>query len=103
MQRHPRAFWADLVADVERGASVGAVARRHGVHPSTLRWWRSEFRRDAAPAVQRLVPVVVSGARVATVSAPDHTDIALRGLVLRIPTGTDIAYAADLVRALEPC
>ena len=37
------------------------------------------------------------------VSQGGHIDIAIRGLVLRVATGTDIAYAAELVRALEPC
>jgi len=54
------------VGEVDAGASVDAVARRHRVKASTLRWWRSQLRRqrDAEPAL-RLLPVVVEE------SAPD--------------------------------
>jgi transposase-like protein len=103
MKRHPRAFWVGLVGELERGATAESVARRHGVHPVTLRWWRTMLRREAASGAQRLVPVVVSTEPARVVSQGGHIDIAIRGLVLRVATGTDIAYAAELVRALEPC
>lgn len=51
-----------MVGEVDAGASVDAVARRHRVKASTLRWWRSQLRkqREAEP-VLRLLPVVVEG------------------------------------------
>jgi len=49
-----------VVGEVDAGASVDAVARRHRVKASTLRWWRSQLRkkRGTEPGL-RLLPVVV--------------------------------------------
>lgn len=59
--RHPAKWWAERVAEVEASGDAEAVARRHGVKASTLRWWRTELRKRARPvASPRLLPVVVS-------------------------------------------
>lgn len=102
MARHARSFWEQRVAEVERGAPLEAVARRHGVNAKTLQWWRFELRRqsrEAAPApVPTLLPVVVRG-------GPDSTrggqvEIALGRAVMRVPVGTDVEYVAALVGAV---
>jgi transposase-like protein len=51
------------VTEVVAGGDVEAVARRHGVKASTLRWWRTELRKRARHvASPRLLPVVVKAA-----------------------------------------
>lgn len=102
MKRHPRAFWAGLVAEIDRGAAVGEVARVHGVAVSTLRWWRWTLRRETRSSSPRLVPVVLRAGAGAAIAA-GHVDISVRGLVVRVGIGTDVDYAAALVRALESC
>lgn len=48
------------MAEVEARGDAEAVAHRHGVKASTLRWWRTELRKRARPvASPRLLPVVV--------------------------------------------
>jgi transposase-like protein len=102
MERRPRAFWVALVEEVERGEAAAVVARRHGVPSVTLRGWRAKLGREAMARGPRLLPVVVTR-DVSRPIAAGQIDVAVRGLVLRVAVGTDIAYAADLVRALEPC
>ena len=41
------------VRQVEAGASVAAVARRHEIHPTLLSKWRQQLRRDPEGAFQR--------------------------------------------------
>jgi transposase-like protein len=106
MKRHPRSFWAGLVVEVERGAALGEVARRHGVTLTTLRWWRSRLRPQAStpPTPTRFLPVVVTaGSRATTTDVPSPIEVVVRGLVVRVALGTDIAYVADLVTALSAC
>jgi len=86
-----RAFWEPLVAEVEGGESVKAVATRHGVAISALNTWRQRLRGERRTTA--LLPVRLSteiGARV---------EIEVDGLrvVLR-----DAApdYVVTLVRAL---
>lgn len=96
MKRHRRSFWEGLVAEVEAGEPAGDVARRHRVRESTLRWWRSELRRRPAPDTLRLVPVVTPPELVVR----KLVEIAVGTTVIRVETGTDIRYVADLARAL---
>jgi transposase-like protein len=98
--RHPKEFWARLCGEVERGAAIGTVAQRYGVKLSTLRWWRSTLRRGDHSVALRLLPVVVTRAAIDEVI---HIDVAVRNLVVRVPVGADIDFAAAFVRALEPC
>ena len=53
----PRKFSAEFklraVRQVEAGASVAAVARRHEIHPTLLSKWRQQLRRDPERAFQR--------------------------------------------------
>ena len=100
MAKHPKEFWARLCGEVERGRTVGTVAQRYGVMESTLRWWCSRRRRGDHSLALRLLPVVVTHAATDEVS---RIDVALRTFVVRIPVGTDIQFAAALLRALEPC
>jgi transposase-like protein len=97
---HAKEFWARLCGEVERGTAIGTVAQRYGVKLSTLRWWRSRLRRGDQSVALRLLPVVVTHAAIDEVI---HIEVALRNLVVRVPVGADIDFAAAFVRALEPC
>ena len=46
-------FKLRAVRQVEAGASVAAVARRHEIHATLLRKWRQQLRRDPERAFQR--------------------------------------------------
>jgi transposase len=97
--RYGREFWQQLVGEVEEGASVADVARRHRVQPGTLSWWRWKLRR-VAPARPVLLPVVV---RPVAASAPAFAAIEVQvgDLIVRVPTDTDVAYVAKLIAALR--
>jgi transposase-like protein len=94
MKRHPKAFWVELVAELEAGATPADVARRHRVRETTLRWWRTQLR--SASAGPRLLPVTASPVGRST----RHVEIAVGGAVVRVAEGTDVEYVGALVRAL---
>lgn len=48
-QRRRRAEWIDICEAYESsGEGVRAFARRQGVHPATLCWWRRKLRGEGA-------------------------------------------------------
>lgn len=102
--RHDRQFWARAVREVERGSSLGDVARRLGVQPRTLTWWRWRLRRDGAAAAGKLakraefIPVVMTAGAVASRGVVEVDAGAAR---VRVEAGTDVAYVAALVSALR--
>jgi len=101
MKRHTRAFWVGLMAEVRAGAAPADVAKRHRVKESTFRWWRTELRSHTADSAPRLVPVVAAPA---VVSASRYVELAIADVVLRVQVGSDVAYVAELARALaRPC
>ncbi len=63
MSRHDAAWWAERIEELAQSGDAEGIARRHGVRPKTLLWWRSELRRRGRKterAATRLLPVVVS-------------------------------------------
>jgi transposase-like protein len=97
-----RADWEQLVREVESGGSIAEVARRHGVRPRTLTWWRWRLRRgkvarSATKAVQ-MVPVRVR--EVARPAVDDVVEVLVRGAVVRVRVGQDPRYVAELAAAL---
>ena len=106
MHGRPRAFWEQLVATVEAGAKLHALAQRHGVNASTLAWWRTVFRREGRVATPALLPVVVRGEASSAASGLETAaiEVVLGEAILRVPVGTDVRYVAALARALgEAC
>lgn len=101
-KRHSRDFWLGLIKEVERGVSIEAVAKRHGVRPRTLVWWRWKVgqgpRKSRSKA--RLLPVVVRQQPV-LLQRPALVELAIRDVALRLETGTDVRYVAALVGALR--
>jgi transposase len=100
--RHDRRYWTRVVAAAERGSATHAeVAARYGVSIGTLRSWvyrlRSEGERVAGP---RLLPIRVTEAGRSAETSAAVTIVVVRGVEIRVATGTDVAYVAALVRAL---
>jgi len=63
MSRHRAEWWAERIAELTQTGDVEGIARRYGVRPKTLVWWRSELERRGRIAAERgarLLPVVVS-------------------------------------------
>ena len=46
-------FKLRALRQIEAGASMAAVARRHEIHPTLLSKWRQQLRRDPERAFQR--------------------------------------------------
>ena len=72
--------------------------------PKTLAWWRwnlkaevrSRSKKDVKP---KLLPVVVAEA---FTSAPSVIEVTIvEAVTLRVPTGSDVAFVADLIRAVR--
>lgn len=64
-RRRSAAQWAQLLASWDRTTTLPEdFARRHGVSPATLAWWRWRFKRDTSLApptdAMRLVRVDLS-------------------------------------------
>jgi len=43
-----------IVGEYDAGASVGELARRHGIHANTIRLWKSKYNGMDVPDVVRL-------------------------------------------------
>ena len=100
-----RRRWTDeekawIVAEsLDPAATVSAVARRYGLHPSQLFVWRQQFAVSATCEAPAFVPVVV--AEEAATPPPEmagRIEIALGSAVVRVGADVD---AAALCRVLE--
>jgi transposase len=103
---------ARIVAESQAGgASVCAVARRHGLTPQQLFTWRREARQRASSAAgdgtPAFVPVVLEPAAT-TKSNPLRrarpipvVEIEVAGVLVRVPPGTDAATIAAVLRAAK--
>ncbi len=101
--RHTRSFWEGLLAEVQRGESDEAVARRHHVRPRTLKWWRWRLGREGSRArarAPRLLPVVVKHAPIVEHS-PSDVAVVVADLRVHFQVGTDVGYLAALVGSLR--
>lgn len=95
--RYGREFWQQLVGEVEDGATVAEVARRHRVQPGTLSWWRWKLKTPARPM---LLPVVVRS-RATAAETTASIELRIGDVIIRLTGGTDVAYIAKLVDALR--
>ena len=99
-----RRRWTDeekawIVAEsLDPAATVSAVARRYGLHPSQLFVWRQLFAAPAAREALGFVPVVVAEDGTALTEASGRIEIALGPAVVRVGADVD---AAALRRVLE--
>jgi len=98
---------ARIVAEsLTPGASVSAVARRHGLMSSQIFRWRrmnGAAKPVAAPPALSFAPVVVGDtAPASAVAAQEAIEIAFKGVRLRIPGGTRPSTIMALLKALRP-
>ena len=103
---------ARIVAESQvAGASVCAVARRHGLTPQQLFTWRREARHrvlnvadEGAPA---FVPVVLEPAATTKPKPPRRArpapavEIEVAGLLVRVPPGMDVETIAAVLQAVK--
>ena len=89
-----------MVAEVQQGARLADVARRYGVQPRTLSWWRWKLRSEGAQ-VPRFLPVVTRASTAATIAAPSVVQLRISDVSIRVRTGTDVTYVAALIDALR--
>ncbi|MBK8212126.1 MAG: transposase [Myxococcales bacterium] len=96
MKRRTREEWTRIVGEVEQGGKPAEVARRYGVNPSTLRWWRTELRRKASTT--RLLPVIVaSEERRASASV----EVVVGAFTVIVRDTSDVALAVELATRLR--
>jgi transposase len=99
-----RRRWTDeekawIVAEsLDPAATVSAVARRYGLHPSQLFVWRHQLAAPAVHEVPEFVPVVVAEDDPAPAGTAGRIEIALGPAVVRVGADVD---AAALRRVLE--
>lgn len=94
---------AVLEAYEASGLSVAEFARRHGLGPQRLRWWKKRRAEEAAPALS-FVPVHVAAPPPETQRAPGAASMEVllaRGRRIRVEPGFDADALARLVRTLE--
>jgi transposase-like protein len=87
-------FWEKVLASLDAGETQRAAAERFGVSVSAIRYWVSQRRRAGTPEI---LPVRVATRR--------HVGLELEvgGVVVRLPDAVEVAYVAELVRALRSC
>ena len=97
---------AEIVAECSRsGASVSAVARRHGLTPQQLFGWRRDARCQAEQStiVPAFAPVVVEPDAVMPTAAPELylIEVVIGAVTVRIPRGVDSTTLEAVVRAIK--
>jgi len=96
----------EIVAECNRGgASVSAVARRHGLTPQQLFGWRRDVRRQAEEPglVPAFAPVVVEPDATMPTGRPEVSliEVVIGAVTVRIPRGVDSATLEAVVRAVK--
>jgi transposase len=111
----PAAVKAEIVAEIGiEGATVSAVARRHGLTPGQLFAWRREARRAAAPS--GFIPVVSEthmpaatspkkgsrrGKSSAVATGAAAVEVAMGDAVIRVLPGADERTIAAVLSAMR--
>lgn len=101
--RHPE-VWRQLVLEQERtGESKVAFCARRRLSPASFHRWCRRFAEGAPAhraAVSQFVQVVPLGPAVR--STPDVAELQFPlGPTVRVPVGADVAWVAELSRALS--
>ena len=94
---------AVLEACEASGLSVAEFARRHGLGPQRLRWWKKRRAEEESPALS-FVPVHVAPPSTEAQRAAGTASMEVvlaRGRRIRVEPGFDEDELARLVRALE--
>jgi len=102
--KRSRSWWRRAVRRWERsGLGAEEFARREDLKASTLRWWRSELRREGSESTSTPVPLavhVVEQDGNAANGADGAITIEVGELVVRLAPSTDVDYVAALVQRL---
>jgi transposase len=98
---------AQIVAECdEAGASVSAVARRHGLTPQQLFGWRRDARQQSEEASSEGAPfarvVVDSSVPISPAGRKSRPiEVVIGGTTVRVPAGTDIETLETVLRAVR--
>ena len=98
-----QARWLERFA--ASGQSVRAFCAEHGLRPTMLTWWRRRCREQAREAgadgalIEVTRPLSAASRSVAS-RASTSVVMTISGIRVEIPTGSDPAWAAALIRAL---
>jgi len=88
-RRHSRAFKEQVLAECrEPGASIAAVARRHGLNDNLVHNWRRTLGNDGQPDFIRLPPPVAQP----DAAVPAEVDDTLLRIELPSPKGPIIVH-----------
>ena len=93
-----------MVAEADRSGSVSRTARRYGVKPRTLAWWRWTLGREGQHGDARLLPVVVAKREAVEEPATAAASVAILvadDIAFVVPVGVDVTYVAALVVAVR--
>jgi DNA-binding transcriptional regulator YiaG len=103
-------YWSQAEAQVvlkaheASGLSVAEFARRNGLGPQRLRWWKKRRTEEVSPALS-FIPVQVEAAPSSQAQGAPSTArmevVLARGRRTRVEPGFDAHELARLVRALE--
>jgi transposase len=87
-----------VTASLASGASVSAIAREAGIHPSQLYGWRRQLR---TPPLAGFAAVRIAPAALSDVSSPKIEIEFAGGARMRITGAADAAILAAVVTALS--
>lgn len=95
--RQGRAFWEKVIAEFETsGSTHREFAASRGLKLTTFQTWLYQIRKGSRVRAPRLLPVRIAGA-----SITHSLEMAVAGVVLRVPIDADAERVAKWVSALE--
>jgi len=100
--RRPRSCWEARVAELTDGRSVEQVARRHGLIPARLTWWRWRIGSAATTALMAPRMLEIVSPRSMTASDRAGVRIFVGDILLELPPATtpeDIGRIVGAIRA----
>jgi transposase-like protein len=96
--------WSVLVREHDAsGMPTREFAKRRGVHPSTLSWWRCRFRREATAGRRESAFTALTVVEPVDNAPPvSHVVLTLTdwNATLRVDRSTDLALVRDVMAAL---
>ena len=100
--RRPRSFWEARVAELADGRSVERVARRHGLIPARLSWWRWRLGSESTTALAR--PRMIEIVPTRSMAAADRAGVRILvgDIVVELPLATtpeDLGRIVGAIRA----
>jgi len=87
-----------LLRRAERGEDFDALASEADVLPSTLRWWRSQLRRELAEPTSAFLEV-----EIASLPSSDVLDVHVGDVSITVPPSFDANHLVRIVEALRSC